>query len=443
VSITKSKGLSLSDLSPDQADAHARIDGWLSDADRAATFTLAGYAGTGKTTVTSVFALHSNISPIAFVAFTGKAASVLGRKLREVGVTTINKTRKERGPDAAIPFSGGYPYNGTIHSLIYIPCVCLEPRKKGEPPIERPCKDCGDKRYVLRETLDRDYQLIVVDEASMVSEEMLQDLLSFGIPILGVGDHGQLPPVKGAGSLMRRPDVRLERIHRQAERNPIIALSKAIRETGTFDTRFDDGRLVRFGRTTRLHPLVTETFGDIAEGELFDTALICATNKRRIGLNQMARKARGISGPPRDGEQVIALRNMRAMGVYNGMRGILRGDSQLIEASPWLYQASVEFPEEQVRPQEFAMCGHQFNREKTFDDVEAAREEIGADIYSWAMLGALFDFGYAMTCHKAQGSGWEDVIVVADGLGWMDADTARRWRYTAITRASERLTVLT
>ncbi len=66
----------------------------------------------------------------------------------------------------------------------------------------------------------------------MVSEDIFRDLTSYGIDILAVGDHGQLPPIEGKFSLMSDPILRLEKIHRQAADNPIINLSMQIRENG-------------------------------------------------------------------------------------------------------------------------------------------------------------------------------------------------------------------
>ena len=51
-----------------------------------------------------------------------------------------------------------------------------------------------------------------------------------------------------------------------------------------------------------------------------------------------------------------------------------------------------------------------------------------------------FDYGYALTVHKAQGSQWDDVIVFDES--WAFREHRHRWLYTAITRASQRLTVV-
>ena len=115
--------------------------------------------------------------------------------------------------------------------------------------------------------LDRNYGLIIVDEASMVDDMMIRDLRSFGVPILAVGDHGQLPPVGGVGSLMKNPNLRLEQIHRQAEGNPIIALSKMMREEGRLPESMP-GDAVRFERLRFVDKLIEERYEDASAERL-------------------------------------------------------------------------------------------------------------------------------------------------------------------------------
>jgi len=50
-------------------------------------------------------------------------------------------------------------------------------------------------------------------------------------------------------------------------------------------------------------------------------------------------------------------------------------------------------------------------------------------------------FGYAITCHKSQGSQWDKVLVWDDGFGKKTRQESSRWLYTAITRAAERLVI--
>lgn len=479
-----SKQLTVSDLSGDQHEAYAAIKTWMNRGSRTRpVLTLGGYAGTGKSTVVSVLAQELGL--VAFCAFTGKASSVLSRKLGEQGISTVQRTVRGRGVESIEQRMqiGDKPYCGTIHGLVYKPCgTCSveyehtygakcakrepvdesddeptvendedaaversdEPCLACNPPlVPRPCPECDDARFTRRERLDRRYDLIIVDEASMVTDDMLDDLMGYGVPILAVGDHGQLPPVKGHGSLMRRPDLRLEKIHRQAENNPIIRLSARIRETGQVDASCVDGEHVQVRLKSELPGWIAERFPserleeDPREPEgILGTVLISATNKVRVGLNYDVREALGTYGAlPRRGEVVICLKNMAP--VYNGMRGVLLSDveeSDDEDEKPKL-EALISFVEDGLT-RDVLVCPQQFFKEKTID-IEQARE-MGVRLGS---LGALYDMGYALTCHKCQGSQAPEVAVVADYIGRMSSGDQVRWNYTAVTRAQDRLVI--
>ena len=186
-------------------------------------FMLAGYAGTGKTTLARHLAAGAG-GQVFFAAYTGKAAHVL----RKTGIEGAS----------------------TIHKLIYLP------REKSEEKLrdlERDLAACGEghprKAVRLRSeiaaelenlrrpdfTLNTDSPLrgaalVVVDEYSMVDQQTGRDLLSFGCPVLALGDPGQLPPVRGTQFFSGEPDVVLTQVHRQAEGSPIIRMSRDVRE---------------------------------------------------------------------------------------------------------------------------------------------------------------------------------------------------------------------
>ena len=187
-------------LSTDQQTVLDQVMAWI-DAPVGDYLTIGGYAGTGKTTLTAFIRQEIfNKSPllkIAFCSYTGKAARNLEEKLKE------NK---------AI-FSGDSV--STIHSLIYTAIT----NKQGNIT--------GWKR---RDYIDAD--LIIVDEASMVDPFILNDLLSYEVPIVAVGDHGQLPPIGTNYSLMQSPHLTLTQIHRQEEDSPIIDVSILARTSG-------------------------------------------------------------------------------------------------------------------------------------------------------------------------------------------------------------------
>lgn len=482
----------------DYSDEHDDPDEARYEGPPAELLTLGGYAGTGKSTLVSL--VSNRVSLLAFCAYTGKASSVLKRKLKDAGTATVGTQPRRDGQ----PSLDTRPFCGTIHSLIYRPCECLEPtvievqkpcpikdcglemrsiilnasaevaaecaaghttdRKTfdalkmeerfvyAEKDEDGRCKFCGGKEWLRRDVLDRNYGLIIVDEASMVDDMMIRDLRSFGVPILAVGDHGQLPPVGGVGSLMKNPNLRLERIHRQAEGDPIIALSKMVREEGRLPENMP-GDSVRFERLRFVERLIEGRYENASPERMLQMCLACYTNKRRVGLNAMVRRVRGVARKgnelPRKGEHVICLKNMKTrtggMPVFNGMRGVLQSDAEpKINANGTVVEkqlvGTIAFPEDEIEPREFQMLRAQFGRDKTYQQVEELARETGFSSFSKA--GALFDFGYAMTVHKMQGSQFDDVVVCAERPGPVGDEDWRRWLYTAVTRASKKLTVL-
>ena len=154
------------EFSPQQDEALKSVDRWLKGG-RSPIFRLFGYAGTGKTTLARHFAENVD-GDVQFAAFTGKAAQVLRSK--------------------------GAKNARTIHSLIY--------RPKGEESVEDEItgKTSMSPTFTLnRQSPIAKAKLIIVDECSMVDEQLGRDLMSFGTPILVLGDPGQLPPISGGG----------------------------------------------------------------------------------------------------------------------------------------------------------------------------------------------------------------------------------------------------
>lgn len=164
--------------------------------------TLGGYAGTGKTTLLGQLrtALHEKNKKlrVSFCSYTGKATRVMKSKL------VSNAALQDQDSIS------------TIHGLLYTPIL-------------------DDKENITgwKRKDEVECDLIIIDEASMIDKEIWNDLLSYHIPIIAVGDHGQLPPIRGTFNVMEHPDLRLEEIHRQAKGNPIIEVSVKARLEGT------------------------------------------------------------------------------------------------------------------------------------------------------------------------------------------------------------------
>lgn len=361
--------------SPQQNEALAKAGAWLRMR-YAPTFYLAGYAGTGKTTLAIHLAQHAK-GKVAFAAFTGKAARVMRSK--------------------------GCIGARTIHSLIYSTEV---------DPIN------GDvKTQLLPPSALEDYSLIIIDECSMVNEEIGQDLLSFGKPILVLGDPAQLPPVSGGGYFTSRdPDYMLTEVHRQAAESPIVRLATAIREGRQFPKSFCQPGLIITARDHLNPSLVTSA-----------DAVLVGRNNTRQRYNKRLRELLGKNGElPNVGEPLICLRNDTFKKIYNGdiltvaKRRSLKNKIKLWMSDP---EGERETTMVDVLPDFFR------------DDVEAAKLP-----YSQLRSTQQFTFGYAITCHKSQGSQWSNVCVFDESRAFR-ADTSR-WLYTAVTRASDHLTLV-
>ena len=381
------------EMSADQRQAHDAVVEWVK-AGKTKLLTLGGYAGVGKTTIIGEIMRTLRAQKpkdkrrpfaVGFCAFTGKASLVLRTKLEAAGVL-------------------GQDFFGTIHSMIY------EPVTQGGLVIG----------WRKRDKADVALDLIILDEASMIDEVLFKDLQSYVIPILAVGDHGQLPPVKGTLNLMENPQIKLEKIHRQAEGNPIIKLATLVRETGKIPV----GKYGEFVNKVRDRAIIERILNPS------EMLILCGTNRTRVSVNALIRQRLGFTSPePEDGEKVICLRNNRDANIYNGMQGVIRSIQP--DGDHW-YKAEIDMDGTGVRFKD-RICKHQFGEPKTIQEVPNLHPKA---------IGDRFDFGYCITVHKAQGSEHGRVVVI-DECDWMESDDMkRRWRYTAITRSSERLLVI-
>ena len=360
--------------SPQQDAALKAVSAWLKAGDRP-VFRLFGYAGTGKTTLAKQIAEDAP-GEVAFGAFTGKAALVL-------------KSKGCRGAS-------------TIHSMIY--------RTQGDEEEETPS-------FVLnKKAAANDADLIIIDECSMVDEDLGRDLLSFGKPVLVLGDTAQLPPVKGGGFFTdAEPDVMLTEVHRQAADNPIIRMSMTVREGGRLALGdYGDSRVIR--RAEIEAPRVMQS----------DQVLV-GINKTRRAYNGRMRTLLGHAGDkPEIGEKLVCLRNDKK-------KGLLNGGTWIVTAVHADRGAKFSFS---VRPEE------EGKRKPVRVGVlpaffEGRDEEIP---FVQKRDSDQFDFGYALTVHKAQGSQWDDVVLFDESFAFREHSA--RWLYTGLTRAAKTVTVV-
>ncbi len=372
-------------FSPQQDEALKAVARWLKDG-RSPVFRLFGYAGTGKTTLAKHFAEHVD-GEVLFAAFTGKAAQVL----------------RARGASNA----------RTIHSLIY--------RPKGEEEVsdEETGKTTVSPLFSInRQSPLAQAALIIIDECSMVDEALGRDLMSFGTPILVLGDPGQLPPISGGGYFTEHePDILLTEIHRQARDNPIIDLAMQVRE-GNEIMHGDYGAAQVIGKNQVDRDMVLEA----------DQVLV-GTNRTRRRYNMRLRELKGFTQAiPQAGDKLVCLRNDPSKALLNGSLW------QVMTSSKETVKPGINL---MIRPEDDDM------------DRGASKIKLLKSVFEdpdlevpWSTKKRYddFDYGYALTVHKAQGSQWNSVVLFDESYAFRD--TRERWLYTAITRAAERLVIV-
>ncbi|MEO0498593.1 MAG: ATP-dependent RecD-like DNA helicase [Pseudomonadota bacterium] len=369
-------------FSPQQDDALRAVAEWLAlpVGSRQPIFRLFGFAGTGKTTLARHIAEDVD-GDVQFGAFTGKAAQVLRNK--------------------------GAANARTIHSLIY------RPRGEGE--------EDEDGKFSPAFSLNRQSniskaELIIIDECSMVDEDLGRDLLSFGVPVLVLGDPGQLPPVSGGGFFTEaEPDFMLTEVHRQARDNPIIDLAMRVREGGQLSHgSYGESAVISRDAIDR-------------DAILDADQVLVGTNRTRQRYNARLRELKGFDGRlPQSGDRLVCLRNDAAKGLLNGSLWNVKTASA--RSGPALHML--------VQPEDDGGQGS-----AKIKVLKEAFEGNSADI-PWQSKRRYddFDFGYALTVHKSQGSQWDDVFLFDESYAFKDS--RERWLYTAITRAAERITIV-
>jgi exodeoxyribonuclease-5 len=360
-----------------QKDALKAVDKWFCEytTSRKPTkqiFRVYGWAGTGKSTLARHFA--SNIDgEIAFGAYTGKAALVM----------------RQNGCEGA----------RTIHSMIYI---ADEDKKTGAVSWR-----------LNKQSFLNDVALIIIDECSMVDEDLAKDLMSFRKPILVLGDPGQLPPVKGTGFFTQaKPDVMLTEIHRQAKDNPIIHLATLIR----------NGEMPDIGTYGESRVTNKVSTADLLSAD----QVLVGRNVTRETLNSKIRKLKGFDPDmPVVGDKLICLQNDKELGIFNG--GMFDVEQILVTKS-----AKTQFLNMRLQSQDEDRLPFLTRVHKSFfmDDVPTP---------DWKMLknSQQFSYGYVVTCHKSQGSQWRHVHIQDES--WCFRDDRWKWLYTAATRAQEKI----
>ena len=266
--------------------------------------------------------------------------------------------------------------------------------------------------------------LVVVDEASMVDLATLHALVRFmphGARLLLIGDEKQLPPV-GFGLVFHKLvtdsgiTARLTVVHRQTGASGIPALAELLRarkapELAPYDGLAPGVSLLPASTPAAIAEAVLRAHGDLA---VDDPMIVAPTNEGDSGVRMMnrrlhemhvrARRCGEIVGALGErfsvGEPIAFRRNDYKRGLFNGSMGRVVG----IDAPARSLTASFDDEE------------HVFTQEDMVD----------------------LSLGYALTCHRAQGSQAARVIVALTPSRLLDPS----WLYTAVTRAEKQVVLI-
>ena len=247
----------------------------------------------------------------------------------------------------------------------------------------------------------------------MVGDTIGRDLLSFNTPILVLGDPFQLPPPDGCGFFTAaEPDIMLTEIHRQGRDNPIIRMSMSVREGGRL-------ALGRYGESQ-----VVTAHDD---AEVTAEQVLVGRNTTRRSFNTWQRAKLGFAGClPAVSDKLVCLRNNHANGLLNGslwtVTAVLKtGTTEiLLRIKPDEKSTDADNNAIEVATHPAFFCG--------------GKQRYGNNEHDE------FDYGYALTVHKAQGSQWGSAILLDESAYFRE--NRARWLYTGITRAAEQITVV-
>lgn len=424
-------------LTSEQASGIEEIKKWYADAldGMRGCFRLFGPAGTGKTTMAKAIPGALGVQA-RFMAYTGKAAHVLQRK----GVAAR-----------------------TIHSSIYYPMMDEEAKNRLQearrelataqrrdatlgPGELNPADEADDVPTVaeleaeVRELEARSRRMswewnpeamkdnpgvIILDEVSMVNAKLAEDLEKYGIPIIVLGDPAQLPPVEGGGHYINGPaDFMLRNVIRQALDSPVLELATRI--------RISQGPTLGLNRDDTVPASLAEAM-DASQ-------VIVWSNKRRWAMIDFMRRKMGRNpGEPEAGDRIMCLTNNKDLGVFNGAQ------FTVLAATPTPLGPTLKVMDDDGHERTIPTFTDGFQGM----DLEKQAKGSGAGVRGGRMLAT---FAQAITCHKSQGSEWQSVYVVnelpnmmsmvtrKDGIRAAEAQ-ARQWLYTAVTRASEQVTI--
>lgn len=430
-------------LTPSQQVALDKCIKWYTDGCKKQVFRLYGAAGTGKSFIVGeiIKRLHIDVDEIAFAAPTGKAATVLMSRFN-------------------------YPNVSTLCHLIYVPYTKDKLVLSSEKTIEA---IESETKFSLKQDLE--FRLVVLDEVSMVDKDQMNDLLSFNIPVIAIGDPYQLPPINDKPLDPNGADALLTEIVRQEAGNPIIQIATNIRngimpKPGNYDNK------VIVIEKSKITPEMQMKLMLAAD------QVICGLNATRRMLNRKIRKRLGFTSIlPQENDKMICKSNepwimlTNNINLCNGMigkcvadcstigkdltklkftadicpksaysliadAGVFSNDVFTYDAHWLVYQMrSGQYAAKKKVIDEMRMYDMALFKKLTLENNKLIAESVGNNIIT------RFEYAYAISCHASQGSEFDDVVVIDESYAFRS--NAMRWLYTAVTRAKKRLVLIT
>lgn len=369
---------------------------------------IAGYAGSGKSTLIKFIISALDVDPeeeVCYVAFTGKAATVLQQK--------------------------GCPNATTAHKLLYKAKMMANGTFKFFP------KDNSELAQ---------YKVIVVDEVSMLPKKLWDLMLTHGIYIIAAGDPGQLPPVdpNENNHVLDKPHIFLDEIMRQAQDSEIIRFSMWIREGKSLISYRPEGKQVRVYDKSQVIP------------EMYDWAdqIICAKNATRTKINNLVRERKGFNPDvPQIGDKIIGLHNNwdfmsenRVWALTNGTVGTIEDFyTEDIRVPYYISEVPITYMFTQIVLSDGdKFCGTPIDYKQL---ITGEGTLTGSQCYQLRNNRQCLDppldfsYAYAITCWKAQGSEYGKVLGFEENHPF-DREEHKKYLYTMATRASDKLVII-
>lgn len=367
--------------------------------------TISGYAGSGKSTLVRfiVEALGIDENNICYATYTGKAARVLLKK--------------------------GNKNVFTLHKLLY-KSYLMANGKYGKKPVE-----------------EISYDIVIVDEVSMVPKSMMQQLASYSVHIICLGDPAQLPPLfkDEDNHILDNPHIFLDEIFRQAQESEIIRLTMDIRE----------GRPLKPCQGKEVMILNHDSLADDSMLQWADQ-IICAKNATRIDINNRMRQLRGFDNQdPQNGDKMICIDNYWGIlsdknkePLINGTIGYLKNPFNTFYKYPaWIYEkqcvsilnGTIDIEDDDCfssldMDKNLIITGESTIDRKTLYKITKSKKYRD-------LIPIEVTYGYAITCWKAQGSEFNKVLALEENHPW-NREEHKKYLYTAATRAIDRLVLV-